>query len=334
MTEVNRFTLWLDSKYRTGGTNAVPEWELDQAITLSNPNNELRVECLSATVPFSFHQMSPPSNTIPYTVVSATLAINVSGTLTIPSGNWNITELLDTLGNLLTAALTGAGYPVNKLPTWSFTYASTTARCTLGISNISVNHEVAITLQWSQADLVAPFFGFDYTQDTVLSYNNAAVNTSTNYLSPNAVNVSPTSELYLRSDSFNQVSGSQERLVESFTTLTNILAKVPLLTEANTLVQYQSTGLQVKLQGDSIKIVQLYWTSTSFTPVVFEGINWRVCLQVTEYEPTWLTALVRRATEDHVASQAQVNGLLQEREELLAKAQRQIDKIKERVATK
>ena len=330
-SEINRYTLWLDSKYRSSGTNAVPEWELDP-LTLTNPNNWFEVECLSAQIPFSFHQLSPPNNTLPYTIVSVTLSINVSGTLTIPSGNWNVLELLDRLGTLLTAALTNAGYQTNKLPTWDFTYDSVTSRCTLGIINVSTNHEVAVTLLWTQADLLAPFFGFDFTANTVLSYNNAAVVTSTNFVSPNAVNVSPATSLYLRSDSLNQQAGSQERLVEGVTTLTNIVARVPIETQANTVIQFQGTGLKNRVRGDVITAIQLYWTTTSYDAVFFEGINWQVCLQVTEQQPEWVTLLMRRAAEDQMSKQVQINQLLAERKQLLDKAAEEVEAAKKEVS--
>jgi hypothetical protein len=131
----------------------------------------------------------------------------------------------------------------------------------------------------------------------------------------------------------NQQAGSQERLVEGVTTLTNIVARVPIETQANTVVQFQGTGLKSRVRGDVITSVQLYWTSTSYDAVFFEGINWQVCLQVTEQQPEWVTLLMRRAAEDQMSKQAQINQLLAERKELLDKAAAEVEAAKKEVVS-
>lgn len=299
MSELNKTIVWLDSRYRSSGTNRVPSWELSSLLQLEDPNHYFTVEVVSATIPFSFKQLDAPNNKLPVTVTHA--GGSSQHQLVFDPGNYSILQLLDMLQAKVQAVVLSSGYLLTKLPTWDFVYSPATGTCTLALKDVKLSAALSVTLHWSQADLLAGFWGHSYEQDTVLSYNDAGVDTSINAVSVEAVNVSPASTLFLRSDSLVQPAMSQERLVEQLTTPTNILASIPVSTTPNSILHWDGPGIPggIRLRGGEIREVQLYFTSTSYAPIDFRGVPWRVCLVFREMQPDW----VQRARRDAVALQ-------------------------------
>lgn len=328
MTTLVTHVLWADSKYRVAGTNANPSFEFDVVPFLSNPNHYFEVEVLSAEVPFSFHSLQAPTNTVPYTFTIPQHSINMSGTITIPPGNYSIITLLQELDTQIQAIFDASGLNPNQQPTLNFTYDRTSARATLGLSNIPNNDDFTFTLFWTQADILATYFGFDYLANTVLSYNTASVVTSTNYVSPNSVNVSPINALYLRSDGLAQALTQQERLVENYTTVSNILAKVPVNVAFNTWIFYTTFGTRVRLRNNEIDRFNLYWTGLTYDPIIFEGVSWRVQLAFYEVQPFWVADLIKTQADEKKAREAEMNALLEQRRALLEEAGKKIKKIR------
>lgn len=327
MTTVQTHTLWLDSKYRSSGTNANATFEFDVVPTLSNPNHYFEVEVLSAEVPFSFHTLQAPTNVIPYTFTMPQDAINLAGNITIPPGNYTILTLLSNLETQMTAIIHAAtGRPTRD--TLVFTYDRTSARATLMIEDFENNHDFTFTLRWTVADIIASYFGFTFAANTVISYNAAGVLTSTNYVSPNSVNVSPINALYLRSDGLAQDLTQQERLVESFTTVSNILCKVPVNVAFNTWIFYETFGTRVRLRNTEIDPFNLYWTGLTYDPILFEGVSWRVQLAFYEVQPTWYADMVKQKAQEEQAARQEMVSLLNQRRALLDEAGQKVKKLR------
>lgn len=331
MEVLKTYTIWVDSKYRNNGTNSNAEFSLEQGLSLSNPNNYFELEVVSADIPYSFRTLDNSINDLPYSLVVPQYSINVNGHLQIPVGNYTILTLLQALATVIDNAFLANGWPSNKHPTLTFTYDRTSSRATLGMTNIPNNDPMTLTLKWTQADLLAVFFGFDYQADTVLSFNFSAVITSTNFVSPNAVNVSPITALYLRSDTLAQTFDAQERLVENFFTVSNILAKVPISVQFNTWLLYATNGFKVRLRNDEINTFNLYWTGFSFDPVDFEGVNWRAQIVIREIQPAWVTAQLKAKVEAIQATSAEIAALSKKRETLTEEAQTQLKKMRMRM---
>lgn len=327
MTTIQTHTLWLDSKYRVSGTNANATFKFDILPILSNPNHYFEVEVLTAEVPFSFHTLQAPTNVIPYTFTMPQDAINLSGTITIPPGNYTILTLLSNLETQMTTIIHAATGRPNK-DTLVFTYDRTSARATLMIEDFENNHDFTFTLRWTVADIIAQYFGFSFTQDTVISYNAAGVLTSTNYVSPNSVNVSPINALYLRSDDLAQDLTQQERLVEPFTTVSNVLCKVPVNVAFNTWIFYETFGTRVRLRNAEITPFNLYWTGLTYDPVLFEGVSWRVQLAFYEVQPAWYADLLKSQAQDAQARRQELLSLLEQRQALLEEAGQKTKKLR------
>lgn len=305
MTTIKEYNLFLDSKYRSKGENASPTFLLDEPIRLENDNNYFEAQIISVDIPFSFKTLYSPQNILPINVIIVQDSVNTSGNIIIPEGNYSITNLLDVLVVKITEFISIGGF-VNHLPTFDFVYSRETGRATLGVTAGSGSHDVSITLYWSQADILGEYFGFNYTANTILSYTSANVVTSTNFVSPFNVNVSPITSLYIRSTSLNQVATNQEQLVEQKFTTSDILLKVPVNTFYNSWITYENSTFSVKLNNKSILDIQFFMTSLTYDAIVFQGVHWRVHLQIREIE-TDLTKLIKRETANLISQMGDLN---------------------------
>jgi hypothetical protein len=317
MSVINEYTFFLNSKYRSSGINAAPVWNLDESIVLTDQNNYFECEVLNAEIPFSFKSLQAPNNTIPYTLSAPQDSINISGNITIQPGNYSIINLLSELKTQLNTIVS----TMQHKPTFTFTYDRESGRVTLDTSINSSNHSMALTLRWSQADVIAEYFGFSFEDDTILSYNTSQVVTSVNYISPNHVNVSPITSLILRSDSLNQVSKNQEILVEQKFTLSNILAKIYVNSYYNSWILWENDiGFSVRLTNKSIDFIQMYLTSQTYDNVLFDGVSWKVTIRIREIE----SPIVTRMREARLEKLFEVQQLQQQKDELM----KQLEDIK------
>jgi hypothetical protein len=317
MSVINEYTFFLNSKYRSSGINAAPVWNLDESIILSDQNNYFECEVLNAEIPFSFKSLQAPNNTIPYTLNAPQDSINISNKITIQPGNYSIINLLSELKSQLNVIVASMAHP----PSFTFTYDRESGRVTLDAAVQSGNHSMTLTLKWSQADVIAEYFGFSYENDTALSYNTSQVITSINYISPNHVNVSPITSLILRSDNLNQVSKNQEMLVEQKFTLSNILAKIYVNSYYNSWILWENqNGFSIRLTNKSIDYIQMYLTSQTYDNVLFDGVSWKVTIRIREIE----SPIVTRMKELKMARMAEMQQLQTERDNLI----KQLEDIK------
>lgn len=322
MSVINQYTFFLDSKYRSLGENATPVWKLPEPIMLENAGNYFECKVLSCEIPFSFKTLQSPNNVLPVNFKVIEDAIDISGNITIPEGNYSITTLLTELETRLNSFIVSSGF-VHQ-PTLTFTYDKETGRTTLTITHGNGNHTVYLTIYWTLSDILAEYFGFSYTANTVLSYNNAGITTSTNYVSPNNVNVSPITNLYIRSDSLQQLAKNQERLVEQIFSVSDIILKVPVTSSYNSWLIYENNNFTVKLNNKHIEDISLYLTTLTYDKVLLQGVHWRVAIQINEIEPEFVKLLKYADAQN----QGRIQDLTQQKEELLNK----LKTIKEEIA--
>lgn len=320
---VNQYNLFLDTKYLEGGLNETPKFSLKEPITLNNDNNYFTAKVLTAEIPFSFKTLSSPYNILKVRVQeTAQHNIDVSSNIVLTEGNYSITALLEELKSKLTAYIQtiNVGNFSSHYPTFNFTYSKETGRVTLNISSGGGNHAVSITLFWNLNDIIAPFFGFTFQNNTILSYSSVGVVTSQNYISPNHVNVSPITGLFIRSSSLNQARYNQERTVEYDMTISDILLKIPVNSYYNTWLIYENNTFEVRLNNKIIDEISLYLTALTYDAINLNGVSWRVLLQITEYESP-LTLKLKQDREEKIKLLAQrrvelMNELTKVRDEL------------------
>lgn len=283
---VNQYNLFLNSSYLNSGTNEFCKFSLNEPIQLSNENNYFTAKIVSAEIPFSFKNLSAPYNTLKVRVQETGHSIDISQNITLTEGNYSIVSLLEELKNKLTEYLLtiSAGHFSNHMPTFNFTYSKETGRTTLNIIGGGGGHAVSITLYWSLNDILAPFFGFTFQNNTILSYLADGTITSQNYTSVSNVNVSPITSLFIRSSSLNQARFNQERTVEYDMTISDILLKVPVNSYYNTWLIYENSSFEVRLNNKIIDDISLYLTALTYDTINLNGIGWKITLQITEYE--------------------------------------------------
>jgi len=306
MNIINQYNLFLDTKYIENGTNEAPKFSLKEPITLSNDNNYFIAKILTAEIPFSFKTLSAPYNILKVRVQETQHSIDVSSNIILTEGNYSIISLLDELKTRLNEYISSIedGHFNNHLPTFNFTYSKETGRTTLNIIPGGGNHAVSITLLWNLNDIIAPFFGFTFQNNTILSYNSSRIITSQNYISPNHVNVSPITSLFVRSSSLNQARYNQERAVEYDITISDILLKVPVNSYYNTWLIYENNSFEVRLNNKIIDDISLYLTALTYDSINLNGVAWRVLLQITEYESP-LTMKLKQDREEKLKALAQ-----------------------------
>ena len=329
MTEIDSYIFYLDSKYADSGSNSQPVWVIDSPLTLKDPTNFFRCRIASAEIPFSFKTLSSPNNLIYYTLTVPEDAVNYSGFMTIPEGNYSITDLLSQLQTQLVGAMTSAGFITINQPTLALSYSAVTGKTTLTFSAMPLGHTFTMTLLWGQSDVLCEYFGFSYLTNTVLSYTAVGAITSTNYVSPNNVNVSVLTNLYIRSTNLHQTTNQMEQLVEQYMTSTDILCKMPINGVYNSWLLFENLNQRgVKLNNQAIESIQLYLTTNTFTATLLSGIHWRVCIEIIEYEPFSAAIDRRDAQQKEIQHQLIIETLQSQRKELTNKLESTIAKIK------
>jgi hypothetical protein len=301
---------------------------------LSDPANYFAVQILSVELPFSFYTLDTPNNTVGYTLVtSGDSTINTTGTLTITPGAYNITQLLAELSSKITAMLTANGMPTIELPTLAFTYSAQTGKATLGFGTLPTTNTFSLTLEWSNSDILAEYFGFYFDTNTVLSYSSPGSVTSTNFVSPNNVNCNPITSLALRSNTLNQTTNNLECLVEQRMSQTDILLKIPITVPSNSWIFYENTGnFSVDLRNQNIDQIQLYITHLTFDPVYLDGVHFKVTLKIEERQSDMVRTLEQERKAEMLLTKRKFNKLSLQRDELATQLEGQVKKIKTRVA--
>jgi hypothetical protein len=334
MSVVNSWTYFLDSKYRSSGINGQPTWALENGLMLSDPANYFACQILSVELPFSFYTLDAPNNTVNYALVtSGDSTINTTGTLTITPGAYNITQLLAELSSKITAMLTANGMPTVELPTLAFTYSALTGKATLGFGTLPATNTLSLTLNWATSDILAEYFGFYFDTNTVLSYSSPGAVTSTNFVSPNNVNVSPITSLALRSNTLNQTTTNIECLVEQRMSQSDILLKIPVTVPANSWIFYENTGnFSVDLRNQSIDQLQFYLTHLTYDPIHLDGVHWKITLKIEERQSDMVRLLEQERKAEMVLTKRKFNKLSMQRDELATQLEGQVKKIKTRTA--
>jgi hypothetical protein len=293
MSVINEYVYFLDSKYRTNGGNPNPEFILGDTIILENPNNYFIAKLVSCDIPYSFKNLASPNNKVNIRVQVIDDSIDFTTTLTITEGNYNILSLLQELKNKLDIIVSG----LTHLPAFIFTYDKATSKCTL-LMTVNGSHDTIITLKWTTADILAEYFGFSYLVDTILHYH-GGIDTSTDNISPFNVDVSPITSIYIRSSTLSQQSNNAEFLVEPVESISDIICKVPINSQAGTWIVYENAiDFKVRLNVKSIDRISFYLTNgLSYDVINLNNVHWKCCLQIQEIE-TSITTQMRAIEQD------------------------------------
>lgn len=299
MSVIQEYNFFIDSKYRSNGTNTSPIWMLNESLVLQNPLNYFTASVLSAEIPYSFKTLASPNNKLNIRLEIGSLLgpIIFNDFILIDEGNYNIIQLLDELKLELIKKVTSL-FPFH-IPDFNFTYDRNSAKVILNIiksvSSSSISY--AIILYWSEADILSEFFGFSYENDTELSYNNNGLVESVRYVSPYNVNCSPITSLYIRSSALSQ-SSNYEFLVEPKQSISDILIKIPISTSYGSWIMFENgSSFKVRITSKNIDKIDLYLTSLTYDLIFLNNVHFRCHLKIEEVEPLFVSELRRKEIE-------------------------------------
>jgi hypothetical protein len=292
MAVVAEYNLFMNSYYRTKGTNANPTFTLREPIILKDPNHYFTAKIMATDIPYSFNTINTGNNILN---VSASYhgGATVAGTITITPGNYSITNLLDELDNKLN--LFCKTIQPNHAPLFPSTYDRDTGKVTLQIEHTS-GQDWTVNILWYDgiSDLLAPFFGFDPSLNppnftTTLYVDNTNIPVYTNNVSLYNVNCSPVTSLYLRSTSLQQEANNVEFLVSADDSVSDILLKIPVSTFPGSWIIYENgLDFQVRLRVKNIDQVDFYLTDgQSYEPLLLNNVHWKLHLLIQEVKPDW-----------------------------------------------
>ena len=310
MNEIARYSMHINSAYRTSGTNTDFTIQLSQVINLLAKHSMLEVVVHAITIPFSFYQLSSDIQTVAIRVTNGASVYN--STISLTPGNYNVNTVLTELQTKVSAYIF---FVTGITPTLTFSYDSITCKSTLAISNT-----MTIILFFSNNTSLGAFFGFSANA----TFSNASSATSTKIAVANPVNT-----LYLRSPSLRQFK-NREWLTES-DVFSDILYRIPIYTNQNTYIIQNEDSEPTYIVNNSITAINFYLTTNlSYTAINLQGLDFSFHFTIIERElkqfaPIQDSLLVNIASP--VEKTDEVKALENERDKVLQK----IDKYKRKL---
>lgn len=273
MTAIAKYIYTIDSSRRSSGTTSDLNVQLSQQLQKKARDSLFSVRVVSATVPFSFYQLSSDINTLTATFNDGVNSKTVS--VLIPPGNYTTSSVANALAAVLTTECQVSAPPYTGFnPQLTFTYSAITGQDTF----VMASPTGSITLRFDLNPTLGLFFGL--SASTTLS--NIAIQTSTKTAVANPVN-----RLYIRSGDLHQLR-NREWVVET-DTFSDILYHIPITTNQNTYIHWNETQESVLINDEFINSFNLYLsTNLSYTPIDLRGLDWSLTMYIEEIiQPTF-----------------------------------------------
>lgn len=268
MTTILRsYNLFLDSSQRDSSASGTPAeffLYLNKPITKTGKSSVFRVKVIQACIPFSFTEINATNNVLSYTFNSLPFS------LTIPVGSYNITSLLLYLSTYLNTTHTVV---------LSFSFNSSTNLATLGFSATGNTGSKVFSFGTSGGNLlVMKQLGFVDTTATFSFISSVLVDAT----STQSVNVSPSKNLYIRSNNLQQTN-SQEAIIGKCRP-SNILAVVPILVPfGNYITFYNTETFGVELNNETIDGIEVFLSDATGENILTGlSLNWSIALVIDE----------------------------------------------------
>lgn len=296
--------VFVNSTQRQKGENNSFTIFLQPALNLTRLNTAWEVRLISAIVPFSFTQIDSTDNKL-YGFIDTT-----PWTITVPEGNYTITELINTVKPLIETA---AGVTL----TWFYTRA--TCKCTLKYTSGTGT----LRLSYSSSKVIMEMFGF--TADVVLTAGGVKE-------SDRGVNVNPIQSIYIRSSTLTQ-AGSKEFLL-SQNEVCDILCEIPVMTTPFSFIYYTNpANIGVRLMNRTIDAIELYLSTNVNYTLSLNQQPWSCMLNFSEVpldireETATVQSLLRSLPPTKDEQEAKLEELQKQREEVLRLLEAEKEKI-------
>lgn len=310
--DVQRYSFHMSTNQRTSGTNTNSTFTLKQVIPLLSKRGQFQIQVHGVSIPFSFYQLSSDIATISVSVVDGS-AHTKTGSITLIAGNYTTVSVISQLNTQLTAFCNSAGTGgyVPFTPVFTSSYSVTT-----GLTTLSMTGTGTITINFATNLNLGLFFGFT---------NNVTFSASTSVTSTQIAVANPVSYLLLRSPSFKQYR-NKEFVVEK-DVYSDILYRIPILTNQGTYIQYNTDNEPVWILNDQITQFNIYLTTNlSYTPINLQGLDWAFSFTITEYERPDFTP-IQNTQIINFSKPAETQMTVQEKEDLLRQQQEELKRL-------
>ena len=261
MEEVNNYSLHFNTIFRDDGSVSNPTFKLIKPIVLTNPNNFFDVALMCCQIPFAWHMLRSPNNTIYYTV-------NTTNTsFTLDPGSYTILTLLGAIQKYLNGLYSGS--------TFTFSFNNDTQYATFALSSSTITY---FKISFSLNSLLCRMLG--YQSDII--FTNSTSSTSTQQC-----NVSQAKNLYVRSSTL-QISNSYES-ISTTNGMSNIIEVIPLTTGPNNYITFVCNNLLFnKISNNVINIITINLSDdeNAYGDVIPLLLNWTFSLRIREMQDT------------------------------------------------
>ena len=260
---------------RSRGTNEDFWIETSQVINRLAKDSQFIVQLHNVQIPFSFYQLSATSNLnrLPIYIRNPVDGAGIYTTITIPEGNYTPYTLITALNTALTTACQtpALGY-TPFTPTFNTTYNSTNGKITFALT---APIGCQITLRFSVSNitgLLGNFFGMGGVD--------VAMTTSTTTTSVQPCVLNPVNYLCIRS-SLKQYRNREFIVIKD--DVSDILAKIPILTQQGTYVQWIEQSEPIYIIDNSINTIEFYLTNNlTYDPINLQNLPWSFTFSISE----------------------------------------------------
>lgn len=217
MEPLNRYQFFLNKNQAEVQSRTSPycEFKLKQKLTLSSPDYIFQFSINRVSIPLSFYNFNNNNNRLKWTITAAIPVglINLTSTITIPPGNYDLTQFIAAL-NAATLSSLQSQSGLFVAATWSFVYDPVTNKAGYKLAtNIAI-----CTIQFDDCT-ISRALGFDNSWSIVCN--------DPNFIYPlYTVNLYPISNVYVTSVGLND-NTSFEALGGTID-LSQVLATVPM----------------------------------------------------------------------------------------------------------
>lgn len=265
MEVIKSYNLFLDSSqrdYSDSGNPASYLLYLKKPITKMSKSSQFRLKIFQACIPFSFTQINDYNNILSYNFNSN--AYN----LYIPVGSYSITALLNYIQTYLQTTHSIA---------LNFTFNISTNLATFAFATTQTGFQ-QITFFYNANTLLIKQLGF--LSNIVFSITSGVLTSAT---STQSVNVSPSKNLYIRSDNLQQGTNAQEAISKK-ASLSDILAIIPInVPFSNYINFYDNNTFYCYVNNETIDSISLYLTdATSDDTLTGLLLNWSCSITIDE----------------------------------------------------
>lgn len=260
------YNLFLDSSQRDSSSTGTPA---SFSLFLSNPisksvkSSTFRIKIIQACIPFSFTEINNSNNIISY------LYNSVPFSFTIPVGSYNINSLLSYIKSV---------FETSHSVVLVFTFNESTNLATLAFDGNNVGIQTIEIPTTGGNEPVMKQLGFVNTT-AIFSFNVSPILIAT---SNQSVNVSPSKNIYIRSNNLIQPN-SQEAIITRCRP-SNIIGIVPINVPFGNYINFYNTQtFGVDIGNETIDFIDVFLSDSNNTNVIVGLLlNWTITIQIEE----------------------------------------------------